>query len=197
MAAQGRLGDKANAPLCAHGCPACPHPTVGPAISGSPNVNVNGKPAVRVDDSGVHSACCGPNQWRALAGSPTVFINGKPAHRAGDATQHCGGNGTLVEGSPNVDVGGASSTASVAKADRAGWTAQPDGGGAANTNAPADAYAAKREALREAASGGKGLVHHDCKACHEPASVQAPYDAKAREANRDDDAWRDAMARSR
>jgi uncharacterized Zn-binding protein involved in type VI secretion len=156
-------------------------------------VNVNGRPAVRVDDSGVHSACCGPNQWRALAGSPTVFINGKPAHRVGDATQHCGGNGKLVEGSSNVDVGGAASSAGTAKTDRAGWAAQP-GGGAANTNAPADPYAAKRAALRDAASSGKGLVNHDCKSCHEPASVHAPYDAPAQEANRDDDVWR---ARSR
>jgi hypothetical protein len=159
-------------------------------------VNVNGKPAVRVDDSGVHSACCGPNQWRALAGSPTVFINGKAAHRAGDATQHCGGNGKLVEGSPNVDVGGSASSAGVAKTDRAGWAAQPSGGGgAANTNAPADPYAAKRAALRAAASSGKGLVDRDCTSCHEPATVHAPYDSQAQQANRDDDAWREARSR--
>ncbi|HEY3804895.1 MAG TPA: PAAR domain-containing protein [Kofleriaceae bacterium] len=195
MAAQGRLGDKANVPLCAHGCPACPHPGVGPAISGSPNVNVNGKPAVRVDDNGVHSACCGPNQWRALAGSPTVFINGKAAHRAGDATQHCGGNGRLVEGSPNVDVGGPVASAGVVATNRAGWTAQPGAGGAAaaNANAP-DAFAAKRAALHDAASAGKGLVNKDCTSCHEPTTVQAPYDADAQQANRDDDAWRAASS---
>src|SRR5580692_363858 len=194
MSAQGRLGDKANVALCAHGCPACPHPATGPAIAGSPNVQVNSRPALRVDDAGIHAACCGPNQWRALQGSATVFINGKAAHRVGDATQHCGGNGKLVEGSPNVDVGGSSSSAGALKTDRAGWAAQPGGGNAANTNAPADRYAAKRAALADAAKSGKGLVNRDCTSCHEPATVQAPYDDKAQQENRDDDAWRAARS---
>lgn len=47
---QGRLGNKANVPLDAHGCPACPHPAIGLAIQGSPDVNVNRCPALRVDD---------------------------------------------------------------------------------------------------------------------------------------------------
>jgi uncharacterized Zn-binding protein involved in type VI secretion len=105
MPGQGRLGDKANAPVDAHGCPACPHPATGPAIAGSPDVNVNGRPAVRVGDNGIHGACCGSNGWTARSGSATVFINGKQAHRLGDATGHCGGLGRLVEGSPNVIVG--------------------------------------------------------------------------------------------
>lgn len=88
-----------------HGCPACPHPTIGPAISGSPDVFVNYKPALRVDDTGIHAACCGPNMWTAKKGSGTVFINSKAAHRMGDQDQHCGGMGELVEGSPDVDVG--------------------------------------------------------------------------------------------
>jgi uncharacterized Zn-binding protein involved in type VI secretion len=66
---------------------------------------VNGRPAVRVGDPGVHAACCGPNSWTAKAGSGTVFINGRKAHRLGDATQHCGGIGQLIEGSANVIVG--------------------------------------------------------------------------------------------
>jgi uncharacterized Zn-binding protein involved in type VI secretion len=102
---QGRLGDKANVPLDAHGCPACPHPAIGPAIQGSPDVNVNRRPALRVDDPGIHSACCGANTWNATEGSLTVFINGKAAHRMGDKNRHCGGMGKLVEGSPNVIVG--------------------------------------------------------------------------------------------
>jgi uncharacterized Zn-binding protein involved in type VI secretion len=106
MPGQGRLGDKAHADADAHGCPGCPHPTVGPAISGSADVFVNGRPALRVDDVGIHAACCGPNQWRAQEGSSTVFINGKPAHRVDDHVQHCGGAGQLVEGSDNVIVGG-------------------------------------------------------------------------------------------
>jgi uncharacterized Zn-binding protein involved in type VI secretion len=106
---QGRLGDKAQVPLDAHGCPACPHPGVGPAIGGSFDVRVNGRPALRVGDPGMHTACCGANRWSATAGSATVFINGKSAHRMGDETRHCGGRGQLIEGSPNVMVGEATS----------------------------------------------------------------------------------------
>lgn len=105
MPGQGRLGDKANVALDAHGCPACPHPAIGPAIQGSPDVNVNRRPALRVDDPGIHTACCGKNTWTATTGSLTVFINGKGAHRMGDQTRHCGGSGMLIEGSPNVIVG--------------------------------------------------------------------------------------------
>ena len=106
MPGQGRLGDKAQVQSDAHGCPGCPHPGVGPAIAGSPTVMVNGRPALRVDDVGIHAVCCGPNMWKAQQGSGTVFINGKAAHRQNDPTQHCGGNGKLIEGSADVIVGG-------------------------------------------------------------------------------------------
>jgi uncharacterized Zn-binding protein involved in type VI secretion len=102
---QGRLGDKANVARDVHGCPACPHPAIGPAIQGSPDVNVNRRPALRVGDRGLHAACCGANTWTAVTGSQTVLINGKSAHRMGDQSRHCGGSGTLIEGSPNVIVG--------------------------------------------------------------------------------------------
>jgi uncharacterized Zn-binding protein involved in type VI secretion len=101
-----RLGDKAMANADAHGCPACPHQVSGPAITGSPTVMVNHMPALRVTDTGVHQACCGPNMWMAAAGSSTVLINFLPAVRLGDATQHCGGVGQMIEGSPDVLVGG-------------------------------------------------------------------------------------------
>jgi uncharacterized Zn-binding protein involved in type VI secretion len=106
MPPQARLGDKSQVPVDAHGCPACPHPAVGPAIQGSPTVNVNSRPAVRVGDSGVHAACCGPNTWKAAMGSGTVFINNKPAHRLNDMDTHCGGVGRMIEGSTNVITGG-------------------------------------------------------------------------------------------
>ncbi len=106
MPPQGRLGDKSNVPADAHGCPACPHPAVGPAIVGSPDVMVNYRPALRVGDIGIHAACCGPNTWTAVKGSGTVFINGKPAHRLGDDDIHCGGKGQLIEGSNDVITGG-------------------------------------------------------------------------------------------
>jgi uncharacterized Zn-binding protein involved in type VI secretion len=78
----------------------------GPATTGSPTVRVNNKPALRLGDIGIHTACCGPNMWTAIQGSATVLINGMPAHRMGDLDQHCGGMGVLVEGSNDVIVGG-------------------------------------------------------------------------------------------
>ena len=106
MPPMGRLGDKSMTPADAHGCPACPHPAIGPAITGSPDVVVNNRPALRVGDHGLHAACCGPNLWTAVKGSATVLINNKPAHRQGDTDQHCGGVGQLIEGSTDVLVGG-------------------------------------------------------------------------------------------
>ena len=104
MSAQGRVGDKGNVQACAHGCPACPHPAIGPAIIGSPDVLTNGLPSLRVDDFGIHAVCCNTNTWTATKGAETVFINNKAAHRRNDAQKHCGGTGKLVEGSPNVMV---------------------------------------------------------------------------------------------
>lgn len=106
LPAQSRVGDKSKVDSDAHGCPACPHPCVGPAVAGSPDVIVNGKPAVRLNDPGIHAACCGPNTWTATKGSDSVFINGLPAHRDGDDDKHCGGAGAMIEGSPDVLVGG-------------------------------------------------------------------------------------------
>lgn len=105
MAEAGRLGDRAHAAADAHGCSACAHTVTGPAIAGSPDVYIDCKPALRVGDPGVHSSCCGSNAWTAAGGASTVFINGQPAHRLGDATQHCGGSGHLIEGSPDVFIG--------------------------------------------------------------------------------------------
>lgn len=119
MPAQGRLGDKGHVPACVHGCPACPHLAVGPAITGSPDVRCDGRPALRVGDRGVHAACCGANTWSATEGARTVMINNRPAHRMHDAQQHCGGQGRLIEGSPTVmvdDADGAPSTRSISPA---------------------------------------------------------------------------------
>lgn len=102
---QGRLGDLSKVSADAHGCPACAHTCVGPALTGSPTVFVNNMPALRVSDIGMHMACCGPNMWSAIEGSPTVLINGLKAHRKDDADLHCGGMGKLIQGSPNVFVG--------------------------------------------------------------------------------------------
>ena len=106
MPPQARVSDMSQVPADVHGCPACPHPAVGPATRGSPNVKVNKLPALRVTDSGVHAPCCGPNTWTAQAGSATVFINSLKAHRLGDSDTHCGGVGRMIGGSPNVITGG-------------------------------------------------------------------------------------------
>ncbi len=105
MPPQARIGDKSQVPTDAHGCPACPHTAIGPAVQGSTNVITNGRPSVRVGDQGVHAACCGPNLWNAKTGSSTVLINGRPSHRLSDLVIHCGGIGRTVQGSPNVIVG--------------------------------------------------------------------------------------------
>lgn len=103
-----RLSDKAACPADKHGCPACPHPTFGPAVNGSTDVFINKLAAIRLDDPGIHMACCGPNQWQVAKGSPSVYVNGKPLARMGDKTKHCGGDGAFIIGSPNVfaDDGG-------------------------------------------------------------------------------------------
>ena len=106
MPAASRKGDRALVPSDAHGCPACPHPAVGAAITGSPDVFINAKPAIRKDDQGVHAVCCGPNTWKPISSSGTVFINGKGVVRVGDQTQHCGGQGTMIQGSADVNIGG-------------------------------------------------------------------------------------------
>ena len=102
MPGAARLGDKAQVDADAHGCPACPHPAIGPIVVGSPDVNINGKPAARQDDLGIHAVCCGPNNFTIVKGSPTVYVNGKPLARMNDKTKHCGGTGPITEGSPDV-----------------------------------------------------------------------------------------------
>jgi uncharacterized Zn-binding protein involved in type VI secretion len=102
MPGAARLGDKAQVQADAHGCPACPHPGTGPTVTGSTDVFINGLSAVRKGDLGIHTACCGPNLYNCKEGSPDVYVNGKPLVRMQDATKHCGGDGQVIEGSPDV-----------------------------------------------------------------------------------------------
>jgi hypothetical protein len=97
---------------------------------GSPDVRVNNQPALRVDDTGVHSSCCGPNTWKAVTGSNVVLINNKPAHRLFDDDEHCGGMGWMVEASQDVFVGdGTEGGMSQAKAQAKPLVAICGGGG--------------------------------------------------------------------
>lgn len=90
-----RLGSLARCAQDAHGCPACPHPTIGPLITGSPDFAIDGKPVARVGDKGVHQACCGPNTFTVAGGDPEIVINGRQVPRIRDRTQHCGGAGSF------------------------------------------------------------------------------------------------------
>ena len=100
-----RQTDKAKAPVDAHGNQCCPHSPSGPIIQGSPNVFINGLPAARKGDPGIHIFCCGPNKFNISGGSGTVFVNGKPLARKGDSTSHCGGSGSIQGGSGDVFSG--------------------------------------------------------------------------------------------
>lgn len=75
-----------------------------PAIAGSPDVEINGLPALRLGDAfAPHDKPKHPPHPRALAaGSGTVEINGKPAGRVGDAID-CGG--VIDSGSGDVEIG--------------------------------------------------------------------------------------------
>lgn len=64
-----------------------------PAITGSDNVLVNSRRALRVTDKGV--------SWTATKGAAHVLINSKQAFRVDDPTV----GGKLVDGSDNVLVG--------------------------------------------------------------------------------------------
>jgi uncharacterized Zn-binding protein involved in type VI secretion len=99
-----RVGDKANCPADAHGKNCCAHNVTGPAVAGSPDVFIDGRPALRLSDPGVHGSCCGPNTWVTAEGSKKVLINDIPAVRLHDATAHCGGSGRMIEGSPTVFI---------------------------------------------------------------------------------------------
>ena len=98
MPAVVRVGDMST------GHPHCYPPT--PASSGSPNVFINGIPAIRLSDPWVtHGACPvhRPHSGSSSSGSSTVFCNGKPLCRVGDSIS-CGD--AMAEGSPNVFAGG-------------------------------------------------------------------------------------------
>lgn len=76
------------------------------AIGGSPDVSIDGRPALRVGDAyDAHGcpSCPAPSHDRQLAaGSPTVFINGRPAGRIGDAIS-CGGAAATGSGTVVLD----------------------------------------------------------------------------------------------
>ena len=92
-----RVSDLSRVDADAHGCPACPHPAVGPIIvgSGGTNVLLADKPVATVGDNGIHAACCGPNTFVIKTGDARVLINGKPAAWEHSEVDHCGGTGYM------------------------------------------------------------------------------------------------------
>jgi uncharacterized Zn-binding protein involved in type VI secretion len=83
---QGRLQDHATGGDAGSG--------KSPAVTGSDNVLVNSRKALRVTDTGT-------TKWKATKGARHVLINGKQAFRVDDPTV----GGKLVDGSPDVLVG--------------------------------------------------------------------------------------------
>lgn len=96
MAAATRFGD------CCTGHDAC---GAVPLVECSPNVNINGKGAGRLNDKYSSHGCVvhAPHQDSIAEGSSTVFINGLPAARVGDAVVI---GGSVKDGSPDVFIGG-------------------------------------------------------------------------------------------
>jgi len=101
-----RLSDISFCPACCHSCPACCHVVQGPAITGSEDAYLNGRPILRAQgrDQGIHCCCCGPNMWWTLQGSEDSFVDGLPIVRHDDTTRHCGGLGWMITSSDDSNV---------------------------------------------------------------------------------------------
>lgn len=96
MPAATRQGDNCT------GHDACP-PV--PLVSCSGDVSINSKGAGRLSDTYTPHGCIVHASHADVinAGSGTVSINGLPAARVGDAVSI---GGSVMEGSPNVSIGG-------------------------------------------------------------------------------------------
>lgn len=103
---KGHPADKAKNPKCRHGKSCCPHSTKGKYTQGSPNVDADNCPLVRVGDEFAHDdKCCDSNKGTAAKGSTKVTCNNRPVHRDKDRTKHCGGDGKGDGGCPKVLAG--------------------------------------------------------------------------------------------
>ncbi|WP_261154459.1 PAAR domain-containing protein, partial [Serratia ficaria] len=89
----------------------------GKIVTGSPNVFINGKPAAIATVSQVACSDDGPSMQMAQ-GSDKVSINGQPAARVGDKT-NC--DAQVMEGSPNVFIGGGTVTTLPIKPEVPDW----------------------------------------------------------------------------
>jgi uncharacterized Zn-binding protein involved in type VI secretion len=83
----------------------CDHHNKSTSLTGSANVLINNRSALRIGDRGRPMDCGNTSHWRASEGANRVLINGRAAHRSGDETRHCCGLGYLIDGSLNVLIG--------------------------------------------------------------------------------------------
>jgi hypothetical protein len=70
MPPASRVNDKAKCPSDSHGKQCCSHSVTGPAVSGSPDVFINGQPVLRIGDPGEHSSCAAPIPGNARKAAP-------------------------------------------------------------------------------------------------------------------------------
>ncbi|CAI0794534.1 Uncharacterized conserved protein [Serratia proteamaculans] len=89
----------------------------GKIVTGSPNVFIDGKPAAIATLSQVACSDDGPSMQMAQ-GSDKVSINDQPASRVGDKT-NC--DAQVMEGSPNVLIGGGTVTTLPIKPEVPDW----------------------------------------------------------------------------
>ncbi len=89
-----------------HGLPCCPHLITGYRITGSADVEVNGRAASRAGvDIAVHNCPhCAVNV--CVGGSADVTINGQGAHRLSDGVTEFCGWGYTASASPDVFANG-------------------------------------------------------------------------------------------
>lgn len=106
MAQAARKSDRTSG-SCSVGLICCPHSRNGMIQDVSDNVLINRMGAFREGDTGSCN-CPHGGSFKGTSGSGTVFINGKPASRIGDSTacMSCGQSGSVISGSPNVNIGG-------------------------------------------------------------------------------------------
>ena len=103
MPASARVTDEHRG-ICGHGAPCCPHSVVGTIVQGSPDTNINGLAAARLNDAVVHNCPhCGTGYVSSASG--TVNINGIPAARLGDSVTYPGGGGTITTASGDTNTG--------------------------------------------------------------------------------------------
>ena len=102
------------------------NPTTGVISQGSPDVRVNGKPAVRagVDFAATCSGLFNTHHFtkpmaRVAEGSAIVRVNGRPAGRTQDRLE-CAA--TITEGSPTVFIGGPAEAVLAVRDHEATWT---------------------------------------------------------------------------